>query len=67
MTKPHIPNIIGTTAEGIHYWKGTGNHQLMVSDENTKALKSFESVDNAINWLYVNGFKDSARELNGKN
>ena len=36
----------------------------MVSDENTKTLKSFEALDDAVNWLYLNGFKESARNLN---
>ena len=55
--------ITGTTSEGIHYWTGTGG-VLMVSDENTKTLKGFKALDDAVNWLYINGFKESARDLN---
>lgn len=53
----------GITKENIHYWSGTQG-VLMVSDENTKRLMSFDSLDDAVNWLYLSGFKDSARELN---
>ena len=53
----------GATNESIHYWMTTSG-DLMVSVENTKTLMSFKTVDDAINWLYLNGFKGSAREMN---
>jgi|TARA_R110000824_G_scaffold203371_3_gene387816 hypothetical protein len=58
-----MKNLSAITSEGIHYWTGTGGI-LMVSDENTKTLKSFEALDDGVNWLYLNGFKESARDLN---
>lgn len=53
----------GITSENIHYWEGA-IRQIMVSDENTKTLTAHKSIDDAINYLYLNGFKDSAREIN---
>lgn len=53
----------GTTKENIHYWKNTQG-KLMVSNETNKTLKSFNSIDEAVNFLFFNGFKESARQLN---
>jgi hypothetical protein len=47
----------------IHIWAGTmGN--VMVSHEDTKALRSFPDLDNAINGLWLSGHKQAARQLN---
>jgi hypothetical protein len=46
----------------IHIWQGIG--EVMVSFEDTKTLTSFCSVDSAINWLYLAGYKITARKLN---
>jgi hypothetical protein len=61
----------GETKENIHYWFTIPQGDLMVSDENTKTLKCFKpsatpriQIDAAVNWLFLNGFKESARELN---
>lgn len=53
----------GITTENVHYWTNT-QKKIMVSIEDTKTLLSFDNADKAINWLYLNGFKQSARELN---
>jgi nucleoside-diphosphate-sugar epimerase len=47
----------------IHVWTGTGN-KIMVSYENTKTLRSFTTIDDAINALFLLGDKRAARELN---
>tara|TARA_R110002020_G_scaffold121957_1_gene277141 strand:+ start:1326 stop:1520 length:195 start_codon:yes stop_codon:yes gene_type:complete len=54
----------GETKENIHYWFTIPQGDLMVSDENTKTLKCFKTIDDAVNWLFLNGFKESARQLN---
>lgn len=58
------------TSENVHIWEGS-NSQIMVDLQfvNWKSvtshpLLSFKTVDDAINSLYLKGFKDSARELN---
>lgn len=45
-----------------HGWQGVATYLL--SDENSKKLRSFSTIDDCINWLFVNGFKDAARALN---
>ena len=54
----------GITDENIHYWPSS-NGELMVSIEDTKTLMSFKTLDDAINWLYLKGFKKSARQIHG--
>ena len=54
----------GITSEGVHYWKGCHEKQYFVSVEETKTLCSFKTIDDVVNWLYVNGLKESAREVN---
>ena len=49
--------------ENIHVWLGT-KRRVMVSDESTKQLQSFNTKDDAINWLFLNGHKEAARKLN---
>lgn len=44
-----------------HFWTGT---QFMASDESTKTLLAFPDVNDCVNWLYLNGHKDTARSLN---
>ena len=46
----------------LHIWQSIG--KVMVSFEDTKTLTSFCSVDSAINWLYLAGYKTAARGLN---
>lgn len=45
-----------------HAWEGVA--QIMLSDESVKKLRAFDSTDDCINWLYLNGHKDAARALN---
>ena len=54
----------GITSEGVHYWKGCHENQYFVSVEESKTLRSFRTVDDVVNWLYMNELKDSAREVN---
>jgi hypothetical protein len=44
-----------------HAWQGVG---FLLSDERTKTLRSFPDIDHCINWLFMNGAKDTARKLN---
>jgi len=45
-----------------HAWEGTSG--VLLSDESVKKLRQFSTVDDAINWLFINGHKDAARALN---
>lgn len=45
-----------------HVWQGTAH--IMLSNEDSKALKEFDTSDQCINWLYQFGCKDAARALN---
>jgi hypothetical protein len=47
----------------IHYWQSWPN-QWLLSFESAKQLVSFETVDDMINFLYISGYKEQARELN---
>ena len=47
----------------IHIWNGSFD-KIMVSFEDTKTLTSFSTVDSAVNWLYLAGYKLTARKLN---
>jgi len=60
----------GITSENIHYWGGTSfkpsivlDFQFVDNDFNCQ-LKQFFDFDEAVNFLFLNGFKNSARELN---
>lgn len=44
-----------------HAWQGTAG--VMLSDEATKTLREFNTKGDAVNWLYLSGFKDAARAL----
>lgn len=61
--------IYGITSENLHYWWNIAGTQFLISNEDTKrdtnkiSLWSFDSVDEAINYLYFNGFKQSARDI----
>lgn len=60
----------GITSENIHYWGGSSFKPSIMLDfqfvtfESGCKLRQFFSIDDAINYLFLNGFKDSARELN---
>lgn len=46
-----------------HAWQNTQG-RYMLSDENTKRLHSFATLDGAINYLFLHGERDAARALN---
>jgi len=50
--------------ENVHIWEGIQKNSVNVSLEGTKTFLTFSDKDSAINYLYLNGFKDSARQLN---
>ena len=52
--------------DDVHVWTGV-NQMIMVSHENIKTLRTFTSIDNAINSLYLSGHKAAARELHNQN
>ena len=61
--KPLAPFISGDW----HAWQGAlwnGDSPVMLSNEATKDLQEFETVDKCINWLFVNDHKEAARALN---
>lgn len=51
------------TTTRFHGWTGAAD-KFLLSDEQEKHLREFPSVDDAINWLFLNGYKDDAREFN---
>lgn len=60
----------GITSENVHYWGGSSFKPSIILDfqfvtfESEYKLKQFFNIDDAINFLFLHGFKDSARELN---
>ncbi len=38
----------------------------MLSNENTKELRQFKTLDDVINWLFLNGNKEAARHFNNQ-
>ena len=44
-----------------HVWRGNG---VMLSNENTKELKQFNTLDDVINYLFLNGERNAARYFN---
>ena len=47
----------------IHIWTGAAK-KIMVSFEDTKTLLSYDCIDDAINDLYIKGYKEAAKTLN---
>jgi len=45
-----------------HAWPGQSG--ILLSDENTKTLRSFADADACTTWLFLSGFKPAARALN---
>lgn len=45
-----------------HVWQGTS--AILLSNESEKRLRQFKTTDDAVNWLFVNGHRDTARALN---
>lgn len=46
----------------FHAWQG--NNAILLSDEEEKKLREFKTIDECINWLFINGYKEIARALN---
>tara|TARA_R100001443_G_scaffold11176_1_gene20819 strand:+ start:233 stop:433 length:201 start_codon:yes stop_codon:yes gene_type:complete len=49
--------------QDVHVWSNI-NNSIIVSFEKTKDLHSFDNLDNAINYFYLNDEKELARKLN---
>ena len=47
--------------EDWHFWQG--NAAFLASDETTKKLRSFDTCDACVTWLWMNNHKDAARDL----
>ena len=45
-----------------HAWQGAAG--ILLSDESRKKLRQFPTVDDAVNWLFLNGERPAARGLN---
>jgi hypothetical protein len=45
-----------------HAWESNG--KVLLSNEETKQLQEFKTIDDCINWLFINGEKEAARALN---
>ena len=54
-------DIHGITSENVHYWKQTKGYYADVPNH---GLTGHHNIDMLINWLFTNGFKVSAREIN---
>ena len=54
--------IIEEKKQPIHIWTGTAN-KIMVSFEDTKTLLSYDCIDDAVNSLYIKGYKETAKTL----
>lgn len=44
-----------------HVWEGVGG--FLLSNEETKKLQHFKTIDECINWLYLSDNKPTARQL----
>ena len=62
--------IYGITSQELHYWWNIAGTQFLVSNEHAKSkhtLWSFDNVDDAVTYLYGNGFNASAHEIHKHN
>ncbi len=54
--------------KGWHIWESNG--QVLISPEDVpdvaRDLQYFSKADDAVNWLYLTGYKDVARRLNAE-
>ena len=46
----------------IHIWNGTAH--ILVSFEDTKTLHYYKNIDDVVNGLYLDGYKETARKFN---
>ena len=47
----------------IHIWTGAMN-KVMVANYDNQTLLSFDTLDDAVNYLWLSGYKKAARQLN---
>jgi len=47
----------------IHIWTGAMN-KVMIANYDTQTLLSFDTLDDAVNDLWLSGYKKAARQLN---
>ena len=49
-----------------HAWENANPFapRVLLSDEDNKQLRYFKSWDDAITWLYLNGYKEAAMAIN---
>lgn len=45
-----------------HAWEVPAG-RIMLSDEEVKKLRQFDSADDCVNWLYIEGYKHAARAM----
>ena len=45
-----------------HAWAGTAG--ILLSNETTKRLQQFDTIDDVINWLFITGEREAARHFN---
>lgn len=57
-------NTIIAECNNWHLW--TTQNGVMLSDERNKELRQFETIDDAINWLWVCGNKETARGIHNQ-
>lgn len=48
----------------LHWHAWSSNNAWLLSNEMNKKLLQFDSFDDMINWLYLNGHKEAARHFN---
>jgi hypothetical protein len=53
------------TENQIHVW--SVNKGFYLSYESEKRLLSFDNIDDVINHLYINGFRQTAKDIHAKN
>lgn len=60
--RPRRPGTWTCIAGKWHVWKVVGG--IMLSDEDAKKLRDFGTIDELVNWLYLNGEQPAARAIN---
>lgn len=53
---------INVTREQAHVWTNVAGDRFIA--DTRAGLEYFASVDDCVNWLWLNGAKDAAREVN---
>jgi len=50
--------------EYLHWHAWQSNNSYLLSDENNKKLRQFETFDDMINYLMLSGNRDAAKHFN---